>query len=234
MAISRCVGPDHPGKLPLAPIGIGRWWQKLGMELVDEMDPAWIAPHSSMLGKFRASNRSIVHRAAIGIPTFKNVSNKDQSEMVCAAQLRSKLTGYTGTTRDFDFLAGSWDIKNRRLKHRNVGSDEWDEFDASQSAWLMLDSVANVDEFDCPARGFKGMSMRTLDLEAHQWWIYWINSTFGKLLPPVIGGFRGAHGLFYGDDEDAGESLNTDVETILYVGWRRNMGTELGHGPDQD
>ena len=103
--------------------------------------------------------------------------------MVCAAQLRSKLTGYTGTTRDFDFLAGSWDIKNRRLKHRNVGSDEWDEFDASQSAWLMLDSVANVDEFDCPARGFKGMSMRTLDLEAHQWWIYWINSTFGKLLP---------------------------------------------------
>lgn len=116
--------------------------------------------------------------------------------MVNAEQLRSNMTGYTGGMRDFDFLAGSWTIKNRRLKHRNVGSDQWDEFDASQNAWLLLDGVANVDEFVCPALGFKGMSMRTLDLETRQWSIYWINSTFGKLLNPVVGGFSGAQGLF--------------------------------------
>jgi hypothetical protein len=33
------VGPDHTEKLPLAPVVIERRRQKLGMELVDGMDP---------------------------------------------------------------------------------------------------------------------------------------------------------------------------------------------------
>lgn len=131
-----------------------------------------------------------------------------------AQELRSKLRGYTGTTRDFDFLEGNWNIKNRRLKQENIGSSDWDEFEAKQRAWLMLDGVANVDEFDCPARGFKGMSMRALDLETHQWSIYWVNSRFGKLLNPVVGGFCGAHGVFYGDDEDEGAPIVCQFEWL--------------------
>ena len=127
--------------------------------------------------------------------------------MANAQELRSNLTDYAGSPRDFDFLAGDWNIKNRQLKQRNIGSSDWDEFDARQTAWLLLDGVANVDEFDCPARGFKGMSVRALDLETNQWSIYWINSRFGKLLNPVVGGFRGTHGVFYGDDEDEGAPI---------------------------
>lgn len=136
--------------------------------------------------------------------------------MVNADQLRSGMTDHLGTSSDFDFFAGNWSIKNRRLKQRNVHSDEWDEFEATQKAWILLDGVANVDEFDCPERGFKGMSMRTLNLETCQWSIYWINSTTGRLLNPVIGGFNGDHGLFYGDEVDAGVPVISRFEWLVH------------------
>jgi hypothetical protein len=60
--------------------------------------------------------------------------------------------------------------------------------------------VANVDEFDCPARGFKGMSVRTLDVARGRWSIRWVNSSDGLMLPPVLGGFRGDHAAFLGED----------------------------------
>lgn len=121
-----------------------------------------------------------------------------------AKQLCAEMTGYLGKPSDFGFFAGNWNIKNRRLMQRNVNSNDWDEFRATQKCWILLDGVANVDEFDCPGRGFKGMSMRTLNLETHLWSIYWINSTSGQLFNPVIGGFQGDHGLFYGDEVDDG------------------------------
>lgn len=124
--------------------------------------------------------------------------------MTNADQLRAETSGYLGKPNDFDFFAGNWKIANRRLKQTNLNSKEWDEFSATQKCWILLDGVANVDEFNCPDRGFKGMSMRTLNLETSLWSIYWINSTSGKLLNPVVGGFNGDHGVFFGDDVDGG------------------------------
>ncbi len=151
--------------------------------------------------------------------------------MVNADQLRSGMTSHLGTPSDFDFFAGNWGIKNRRLKQRNVKSDEWDEFEATQKAWVLLDGVANVDEFDCPERGFKGMSMRTLNLETGQWSIYWINSTTGRLLNPVIGGFNGDHGLFYGDEVDAGVSVISRFEWLVHPSsptWKQSYSWDGG------
>lgn len=151
--------------------------------------------------------------------------------MVNADQLRSGMKDYVGTVSDFDFFAGNWNIKNRRLKHRNVNSDEWDEFEATQKAWLMLDGVANVDEFDCPERGFKGMSMRTLNIETGQWFIYWINSTSGQLLSPVIGGFNGTYGLFFGDEIDAGLPIISRFEWLVHPStptWKQSYSWDGG------
>ena len=67
--------------------------------------------------------------------------------------------------------------------------------------------------FDCPARGFKGMSLRTLDLATGRWSIYWINSISGRLLPPVHGGFCGQRGEFVGDDTDG------DVPVVARFIW---------------
>jgi hypothetical protein len=34
----------------------------------------------------------------------------------------------TGSVHDFDFLDGKWEMVNRRLLKRGVGSNEWDTF----------------------------------------------------------------------------------------------------------
>jgi hypothetical protein len=48
------------------------------------------------------------------------------------------------------------------------------------------------------------MTVRVFNLTTRQWSIYWINSRTGTLFPPVVGGFSGDRGEFYGDDEDDG------------------------------
>jgi quinol monooxygenase YgiN len=113
----------------------------------------------------------------------------------------------TGDVHDFDFLAGEWNVKNRRLKARGVGSVEWDEFPATSRATLYLGSVANVDEIVFPTKGWSGMTVRTFDFARRQWAIYWINSNTGHLQSPVHGGFNGDHGEFHGDDEDGGRPV---------------------------
>ena len=107
-----------------------------------------------------------------------------------------------GDVHDFDFLAGDWNIANLRLKVRGVGSDEWDSFPAKSHAVVHLGGVANVDEIDFLAQGWSGMTVRAFDLEKRQWSIYWISSKAGTLFPPVVGGFEGDRGEFYGDDRD--------------------------------
>jgi len=103
---------------------------------------------------------------------------------------------------DFDFWLGEWAIRNRRLRERLAGSDEWEEFEAHGRAWKILDGHGNADEFRTDyAGGFVGMSFRFFDPAAKQWSIYWADSRRPGLLdPPVLGGFDGDVGVFEGDD----------------------------------
>jgi hypothetical protein len=123
------------------------------------------------------------------------------------AQSQLQLMGPRASARDFDFLQGEWRVQNRRLRKRNARSLDWDEFPSSARFWCLLDGVANVDEFDCTARGFKGMSLRALDSATEVWAIWWINSMTGTLLPPVHGGFVRNTGCFIGKDTDGGQPV---------------------------
>jgi hypothetical protein len=116
-------------------------------------------------------------------------------------------TERTGDIHDFDFLAGDWNVSNRRLKIRGVGSNEWDKFPGKHHAALHLGGVANVDEIAFPTQGWSGMTVRAFNLERRQWSIWWISSKSGTLFPPVVGGFAGDRGEFYGEDEDDGRPV---------------------------
>jgi len=119
----------------------------------------------------------------------------------------SYTTARQGDVHDFDEFAGAWSFVNRRLKVRGVGSNDWDEFPALSCTRLYLDGVANVDEVYFPTKGWSGLTVRHFDLEKRQWSIYWINSRDGKMFPPVVGGFAGAIGEFYGEDTDGGHPV---------------------------
>lgn len=116
-------------------------------------------------------------------------------------------TAHTGDLHDFDFIAGSWATISHRLEKRGVGSTEWDVFPGHSRGWVHMGGVVNIDENVFPTKGWSGMTMRLFDLQKRQWWIYWVNNRDGKLQPPVIGGFDGDVGLFYGEDEDEGRPV---------------------------
>ncbi|APV52470.1 hypothetical protein BWI17_15100 [Betaproteobacteria bacterium GR16-43] len=64
--------------------------------------------------------------------------------------------------RDFDFLHGDWEVANRRLKQRHVGSTDWDEFPGLSSIRPVLGGLGNVDELRFPTRGWvdEGLPVR--------------------------------------------------------------------------
>jgi len=113
------------------------------------------------------------------------------------------------TATDFDFWFGSWDVRNRWLRRRLAGSDDWEEFDATVVAQPLLDGVGNEDEFRTDhAGGFIGMSFRFFDPERRRWSIYWADSRRpGELDPPVFGTFSGDVGLFEGEDVHRGRPI---------------------------
>src|SRR5579864_6074654 len=59
-------------------------------------------------------------------------------------------TTLTGSVHDFDYFAGGWTLKQRRLKARGVGSKEWDEFPGVECLALYLGGLATVDELYMP------------------------------------------------------------------------------------
>jgi hypothetical protein len=113
----------------------------------------------------------------------------------------------TGDVHDFDYFAGGWTTRQRRLKARGVGSNEWEEFPSHLCMSLYLGGIATVDELYFPTKGWAGLTVRAFDLEKRQWNIYWISSTTGKMDVGVVGGFNGNHGEFYGEDQDSGRPV---------------------------
>jgi hypothetical protein len=120
---------------------------------------------------------------------------------------RKTTPAFVGRQRDFDFLVGSWNVYNRRLRRRHEGSSDWDEFAATTQGWSLLDGGVSVDEIRFASKGFAGCTIRTLDHATQSWSIYWINSNVGRLFPPVVGGFAGDRGEFYGADTDDGRRV---------------------------
>lgn len=119
----------------------------------------------------------------------------------------ASLSARTGDVHDFDYFAGGWTTRQRRLKARGVGSNEWDEFPATLCMTPYLDGMVTADELHFPTKGWAGLTLRVFDLEKRQWSIYWISSRSGKLQPPVVGGFDGSRGEFYGQDLDDGRAV---------------------------
>ena len=110
---------------------------------------------------------------------------------------------HTGGMHDFDYFVGGWITKQRRLKARGAESSDWEEFPAVECLTLYLGGLATVDELYMPTKGKAGLTLRAFDIHKNQWSIYWVSSTTGLLDPvPVVGGFQGSHGEFYGQDED--------------------------------
>ena len=116
----------------------------------------------------------------------------------------------TSSVHDFDFLMGTWDVHNRRLRERLAGCDEWDEFEATLDARPLLDGLGNMDEFRTDYDGgMVAVSIRFFDSTSRLWAIYWASNRtkLGLLEQPVVGSFDGDVGTFDCDDTFAGRPI---------------------------
>jgi hypothetical protein len=106
------------------------------------------------------------------------------------------LDGLARTTTGFDFLVGTWDVHNRRLRRPLSGSDEWYETQASASSTTLHNGAISVDEMWYAEEGFAGTSFRTYEPASDVWTISWVNSTTGRVQPPVSGRWDEAGEVF--------------------------------------
>ena len=111
---------------------------------------------------------------------------------------------------DFDFLFGSWAVRNRYLVGRLRRSSDWIEFPATAQAWPLLDGMGNVDTYAAVRNGsiVHGTTLRLFDPQTSEWSLYWADTIrAGVLCPPMIGKFDGHTGTFFGDEEVDGQKV---------------------------
>ena len=115
----------------------------------------------------------------------------------------------TSSKSDFDYLIGDWNIRNRTLKEPLAGSDEWDEFDATQEFRPVLLGLGNVDIFHTELDGklFEGLTVRLFDPRTRLWTIYWADSNAMTLDGGKVGSFDGDEGEFFGREAVAGKDV---------------------------
>ena len=120
-----------------------------------------------------------------------------------------------GRPGEFDFLAGRWTIKNRRLRTRWAGSEDWELFDGEATCWTVLGGLGSIEELSIPPGQPRGLGIRLLDTERGQWSDHWVGRGGGVIAPtPMWGGF---------DDSGAGTFIATDDRDGDIAIWSRGV-----------
>jgi hypothetical protein len=115
----------------------------------------------------------------------------------------------TSSQNDFDFLAGSWVLKDKKLKSRLTNSNEWIEFESTVEMHKLLHGIGNMDVYRTMVDGkpFEGIAIRLFNPKTKLWSIYWADSNVGVMDPPVVGSFEGNIGKFYCKDKFKGKDI---------------------------
>ncbi|MFF2412245.1 hypothetical protein [Streptomyces sp. NPDC058092] len=124
---------------------------------------------------------------------------------------------------DFDFLAGTWDVTNRRRTDFLDEASAWEEFPAVSRASRHFEGGASFDEIDFLEQGHCGLTLRLYDPEREQWSLYWSSSRTGALFPPVVGRFEDGRGEFHGDDTHDGKQVR-----VRFIGFLRGYSALQG------
>lgn len=137
---------------------------------------------------------------------------------------------------DFDFLAGTWQVRHRRVLNpveHALGQDSAvAHFDGVHVGRSFFAGAVSVDETTLAEPSQRGLTFRTYDLKTGQWSIYWVNSRVGRLEPPVHGRFSDGTGTFYGSEQIAGHHVQvrfvwSDI-TATIARWRQSFAVDGG------
>jgi hypothetical protein len=89
----------------------------------------------------------------------------------------------TTISRDFDFLAGTWDVEHDRPQTVDLT-------DSRAAAYRLVAGGVSLDEITFPSTAASGLSIRVFVPERNEWEIRWVSSRDGLVGPPVTGRFE--------------------------------------------
>jgi hypothetical protein len=119
---------------------------------------------------------------------------------------------------DFDFLLGTWEVRNRRRpRPLDPADDTWEEFSTAAVVRPVLSGLGNTDTITgSPGPDglpFEGLTLRLFDPVDGLWRIWWASTRRpGHLDAPLTGSFTDGTGVFSGDDEVDGVPVRLRFE----------------------
>lgn len=100
---------------------------------------------------------------------------------------------------DFDFLAGHWDIRHKRLKDGT--KDVWQRFDSTASVHRVLSGMGSIEELRKADGSDRGMAVRVWLPEPEKWADHWTSASSGVVSAPQFGNFIDGDGVFITEEE---------------------------------
>jgi hypothetical protein len=125
--------------------------------------------------------------------------------------------GAQSQQRAFDFLMGTWEVKNIFLAKRLQHSHQWLHFTAIDIERPLATGTGDIEIYKTGHwPQYVGMNVRLYNPATKQWTLYWTDNRFsrGIMQPPVVGSFHGSYGVFEGNDHLNG------VPIIVRFTWR--------------
>jgi hypothetical protein len=135
---------------------------------------------------------------------------RDARDRIAAATALKPPPQLHDGTHDFDFLHGTWRIRNRRLRQPLTGSAEWFEYDGSSVERPLWGGRSNIEEYEATlpdGTRVHGLALRLYDPKARRWTIHWSDSRRGTLDPAMYGVFHDGVGVFQSHEEYEGRMI---------------------------
>jgi hypothetical protein len=135
---------------------------------------------------------------------------------------------------DFDYLVGTWKLRNRKLASRLTHSTQWISFESRVEMHQILNGLGNIDKYTDQASGkpYEGVALRLFNPSTRLWSIYWADSSSGSLDPPVVGSFENKIGHFFARDKYRGTPIivvfRWDVRNPDRPIWSQAFSTDEG------
>ena len=141
----------------------------------------------------------------------------------------------SSSSNDFDFLEGTWTLKNKRLKSRLSGCTEWTTvFETKVVMTKILNGIGNIDNFydTSNAKKYEGVAVRLFNPKTKLWSIYWSDSNTGAFDPPMVGSFENKIGHFFCKDNFNGRQIivvfRWDVRNPNFPIWSQAFSADMG------
>jgi hypothetical protein len=140
----------------------------------------------------------------------------------------------SSSQHDFDYLVGTWKLRNRKLASRLTHSTQWISFDSRVEMHQILNGLGNIDKYTDQAAGkpYEGVAVRLFNPSTRLWSIYWADGNSGTLDPPVVGSFENKIGHFFARDKYRGTPIimvfRWDVRNPDRPIWSQAFSTDEG------